>query len=719
MDKEKLNLVVLAGLLHDVGKFFERGEIFSESRKDETCLGFCPSDKKGGFHTHLHCAHTKFFCDYLDERFACLRTMPSKDWKTWSSGHHLSDEQSLESKVIRLADRLSSSEREEGQYYQRGIGQRTLLEPILEKVFLQSNQDRLSTSYRYPLTRLNSDEESLFPKLWKDFDEELEFSHDAHKGLDDPKKWSHLLCKTSLKGGYEALCNSFLDDVNALSEKSPDIALGDLTVCLNSILERYTSNVPSASNVRHPDISLYDHMRTTASIAQALYVQQMKQDNPLANLEVENDPKWLLACGDFSGIQKFIYNLTNRGAARGLRGRSYYVQLFCQLSCRYILRKLSLNSAALLYDSGGRFYILLPSCMKKDLLKARGDINAWLLKKFGGSVYLGLGVAPVTAGMFAQGNMHEAWKEAAENLERDRSQKFMECFSDLEFFEPQIEFDPTKSCPVCGSKEVSRSVKCSLCEDLESLGIWLRDTEAVLTLWDREASDRISSLLSTTRKISFDGLGADAIMVSRRDLSLLSSIKSSQTECLFLNEVGEQSIASLDLPKTGMAVQFSYLGKWDLRRQMDEDKPWDFDRYAAESKGIKRLGILRMDVDNLGLVFIQGLRFPKRESLRIDDRDIPGWGEVVLEKSITQRKSMASISRMTTLSRQLKNFFSGFLVNLLKQEDFDKCQIIYSGGDDLFIIGSWHQLPGLDSWRRAGPSQKCLAQRALAQYIKI
>ena len=58
-----------------------------------------------------------------------------------------------------------------------------------------------------------------------------------------------------------------------------------------------------------------------------------------------------------------------------------------------------------------------------------------------------------------------------------------------------------------------------------------------------------------------------------------------------------------------------------------------------------------------------------------------------------RRKDMASISRVATLSRQLNLFFSGYLGELLKE--YERCQIVYAGGDDLFVIGSWDQLPDL------------------------
>ncbi len=695
MEQTQRDLIVLAGILHDIGKLLERGEVFSESRKDETCLGFCPKDRQRGYHTHLHCTHTKVFCDELEQKFDCLRSLADKEWKTWAAAHHLWDEQSFGAKVVRIADRLSSSEREEGQFYYRGISQKTLLEPVIEKVFLEKNQDKLATNFRYPLTKSSNEEDSLFPKHWKDFPGELEYSSDAHKGFSDPGKWKHMLSKDSLKNQYYSLCKDFLKDIDDLSEKCPEISLRNLTISIASILEKYTANIPSATNVRHPDISLYDHMRTTASIAQALWIEQKHRDSQLEGLESDRDPKWVLACGDFSGIQKFIYNLTNQGAAKGLRGRSYYVQMFCTLSSRYIRRRLGLNPAALLYDSGGKFYILLPACQKQELYQARQEINAWLLEKFEGSIYLGLGTAQVTGEMFFQGRMHTAWKEAAENLEKDRSRKFSEFLLSSEFFEPRTEYNPAASCPVCGSRMVSKSQKCTLCENLENLGMWLRDTEAVLTLWDNDTAEKTASLLNTRKVLSFDGLKAFVVLLNAKEMASLPYIKARDAECVFLNEAGQKSIVDLALPSSGLALQFTYVGKWNLSPGADGEDVWDFTRYAEESEGIKRLGVLRMDVDNLGLIFMQGLNFPQRSAVQAEGKDVPGWGDVIIKDQQTVRKPMASISRMTTLSRQLKNFFSGYLVYLLKQDSFDKCQIIYSGGDDLFVIGSWHQLPVL------------------------
>ena len=78
--------------------------------------------------------------------------------------------------------------------------------------------------------------------------------------------------------------------------------------------------------------------------------------------------------------------------------------------------------------------------------------------------------------------------------------------------------------------------------------------------------------------------------------------------------------------------------------------------------GIRRLGVLRADVDNLGSVFAHGLP---------DDK--------------------ASISRTATLSRALSYFFK-HEINRHPRERGYRVQIIYSGGDDLFLVGNWNDV---------------------------
>lgn len=80
----------------------------------------------------------------------------------------------------------------------------------------------------------------------------------------------------------------------------------------------------------------------------------------------------------------------------------------------------------------------------------------------------------------------------------------------------------------------------------------------------------------------------------------------------------------------------------------------------CENENFSRMGVLRMDVDNLGSIFQSGIT-PER----------------------------ATLSRYAALSRSFDFFFSGYLNTIWRETDPERSFIIYSGGDDVFIVGSW------------------------------
>ncbi len=102
-----------------------------------------------------------------------------------------------------------------------------------------------------------------------------------------------------------------------------------------------------------------------------------------------------------------------------------------------------------------------------------------------------------------------------------------------------------------------------------------------------------------------------------------------------------------------------------------------FEELALESTGKPLLGLLRMDVDNLGTIFAKGFAGKK------------------------------TFTRLASLSRFLSLFFKTYLDRLLEcknlPEGFEpldlseknpkqngrNATVVYAGGDDLFIIGAW------------------------------
>jgi CRISPR-associated protein Csm1 len=99
----------------------------------------------------------------------------------------------------------------------------------------------------------------------------------------------------------------------------------------------------------------------------------------------------------------------------------------------------------------------------------------------------------------------------------------------------------------------------------------------------------------------------------------------------------------------------------------DEGAPLLFEDIAEASEGRSLLGYVKADVDHLGIIFAQGLG---------DDRE-----------------GHDTICHTTMLSRELDLFFSGRLEHVLDKPDGEHSTFytVFSGGDDLLVLGPWDQ----------------------------
>lgn len=100
----------------------------------------------------------------------------------------------------------------------------------------------------------------------------------------------------------------------------------------------------------------------------------------------------------------------------------------------------------------------------------------------------------------------------------------------------------------------------------------------------------------------------------------------------------------------GGVKTFNYLACEDL---------W-LDKKTGKWKGINALAVLKGDIDDLGALFQNGLEQP-------------------------------TFAKMAALSRQVNNFFAIYLPWLC-QNKYPETYIIFAGGDDFFLLGSWQQL---------------------------
>jgi CRISPR-associated protein Csm1 len=549
-------------------------------------------------------------------------------------------------KLCRVAHQLAGAESETSDLHSK---EATYLTSLLSQVSPPSS----SHSWKLPPVELTLEKTALFP-------------------ITHPNE------QQELQAAYRTIGEALALEIEKLPKtQTPNPR--QLVYHLKTLFERFLVHIPAFP---HSDVSLFDHLRMTAAIAEGLY-RYHDTHGDWEKLDDDNLSKWSLVCGDFSGIQSFIYRLTQKGAAKSLRGRSLYVQLFCDAAAQFIIRKLDLYPTALIYSSGGKFYLLIATDQQEPLRKIVNAINKWLLTEFLGDVFLGVGFADLTGEDLKHHRLNDKWKDANESLQQDRLKRFAFLLEAAEkeaktFFEPQKTTTNSEHfCKTCGRDDEDVRLRkkededtgetrhlCTQCNNLESLGKQLADAQYLLWVWG-EDRNHLKGFGKPT--LQFDGLdGLDCNLYVLKQYQKLETFANASLPNTLLERINNPDC--LDGNPLGYRCGFRFIGKWNTQKTYlvtdpktkKESQDWRFDAFTQEAKNIKQLGVLRMDVDNLGSVFIQGLKRP-------------------------------TLSRMATLSRQLNLFFAGYLNKLL--EIFPRTQIIYSGGDDLFLIGSWDELP--------------------------
>jgi len=487
------------------------------------------------------------------------------------------------------------------------------------------------------------------------------------------------------QGIYEALWSEFEKEFKKSKDHlTPEILL--------NLLERFTSFVPSETLVEKdkpetdPDISLFDHIKSTAAIANAIYnyftdsveTQEEKIKRWVAVSEQEitdrKDLRYLLVAGDISGVQKFIYTITSEGALKGLRARSFYLGLLTEHIVARIIKSLNLTRANIVYAGGGSFFILAQNTdkAKTALDGIRREVNRWLLEEHNGRLFLALDWVEFCGNVFITDpetlyaqicpcenwaekgqickvcrniwqekgrnlNMADIWQEAGKILAKRKSQRFIEEIEEkkYEFFGP---FEPKyEVCEIC-KKEIDKKGLCSVCNSLQNLGEKLPQMH-YLKQSEKEIKDTTQIKIENTWYQFFP---------ERPQIN--------EDEILYaLNPKGnEYNVISL------------YTGNYP-------NEPRDFEGLSKASIGAKKIGTLRMDVDNLGRIFTCGLKDHK----------------------------LRTFTRIATLSRFFSYFFKVYLNQICKYPMFSlngknnsrNAVIVYSGGDDLFITGAWSDIP--------------------------
>ncbi len=440
------------------------------------------------------------------------------------------------------------------------------------------------------------------------------------------------------------------------------------------LMRKYASTLPN--DYGEPGVSLFEQWKIVAAL-----------------VVISGDLAWPpeklgLVGGDIPGIQRTINLVTSKGAAKAMRGRSAFIQLLGHALVERLLDELGLGSANVVYDAGGNFVLLTnwDGTLKQRVRDVANQVNRVLLvgtgegqERFDGfhgdlavaldTVELPLDalradLPPVT---LPNGDQASRWQLAEKKVKDAVAAAKARPFGDLALESEQgwhdlFDLEPAETddfCAVCRRQRrrdekfvpldpdapvdvaIRSNLQCPECagfgelarslghrgarlllsdEPPEKLSAWQRGLHAVTGRWYRIGeADEKGAVTLALNLAGFPAPGVDGFRLLARTT-----------------------------PMTGRTI---------TPNEVLAD---------ASRGGLKRLGVLRMDVDNLGNLLVHGL--PQRTPMQTAE-----------------------------LSQALEWFFAGWLGRICDRVDEGRglFYVLFAGGDDLFVIGPWDRMPEL------------------------
>ena len=693
-EREFYQNLLLGGLLHDIGKIFERtkGEKFSHEEQGWKFLSLISQEVAEYARYH----HKKSILNSPKEDFTKKLL--------W---------------IVHLADCLSASERSIVETNKELSPQNPLLSIFS---FLNSNNNFSEEKLAYNSFCLKGGE-ILFPEARKEivlskYSEIKSFLEEF-----DPKVSFDL---------WLILLERFTSFVPAMTGEKEIVSLFDhskLTSAFSVCLFQYYEN------------EIFN---------KSLSFENFKEVTEKEILDEGNRKAFLLIGGDLSGIQKFVYGTTHhQKALLRTKGRSLYLEFLCLDVIREILEQLNLTWANVILNSGGHFYILAPNLkeVKENKVKAiKEKVNKFLYEKFGGVIYLALAYQEFSGKEIGKAQIEkfnkkikeenketeekeiEEWnlkrrgetlkrifKELHQKLDSDKSQKFKDVLlEDINEWKEKFEkensyednlcqfckFHPGKETDFNGEKlrecekcknfrEMAKKFRAEREEELKRKEFWLEFIEKM----------RYQKIGVWKKKEISEDLPHFEFPFSRfylRDFTENFEVKEDFKAITLINfyNFEDKEIKDKLKPLFNQLKDknFNFLNSYFVSWYSTEFAE-NLDSLVKQAVGLKKIAILKADVDDLGELFRDGIdiEYKTLSSLATFSRFLDWFFKIYInwlgdiEKGLKQNIN------------ETQSFLKAEFENSLRwREKFKKpkrdIQILYSGGDDLVVIGSWNEI---------------------------
>lgn len=451
---------------------------------------------------------------------------------------------------------------------------------------------------------------------------------------------------------YDRVLSSLCESIKHISMDASGIQI------LMEALESELSYVPAFISKGYvADISLYDHLKMTAAYASCIYeylkdkgISDYRSELFEKSQEFNEEEPFLMASLDMSGIQDFIYTIATKDALKTLRARSFYLEIMMEHLVDTLLDKQGLSRANLIYSGGGHCYVLMPNTKQVKICfeEFLRETNEWFLNEYGIELYVAGGYASCSANSLRnkpEGSYPDIFKRMSARISGMKLHRYEA--KDIIWLNSKQVSDYSRECKACHRMDrLTTEDICSVCEGMKKLSakVLYEDFFAV------SASEN-------------DGMEFPfGVWMSSGDADRMNSLSKDDEK---IRIYGKNKSLSGSCYSTKLWTGSYTTGE-------------TFAQLAKKSEGIERIGVLRADIDNLGSAFVAGFNNPDN-----NDRYV-------------------SLSRTATLSRQLSLFFKLFINDILNNPEYrvltDKergprnVSIVYSGGDDVFIVGAWDDI---------------------------
>ncbi len=431
---------------------------------------------------------------------------------------------------------------------------------------------------------------------------------------------------------------------------------------INSLLgamEENLSFIPSSTKQKeYCDVSLYDHSKTTACFALCIYdyLEERNETDYKKKLfkkatEFYKEDAFVICSLDISGIENFICNVPSEGALKTTRTRSFYIDMVLEYTIDKMLDEMELFRCNLLYSGCGHAYMILPNTEKvKNIIRnCVQEMNKWLMSNFGTSLFIAYGCHICNSNDFKNtpiGKNYYLFTKAGEATERGKRHRYTAA-DIISLNAPSKNRDNTRECKFCHNSDADlQNGLCRHCLNFKNFSndIIEKDFFAIVS---EHKDDEVCLALPFSKYLigcdTYEGL----CQIAEEERYVCSYCKNA----LY---VGDRISTRL------------WVGDYVAEKELK--------LLAERSVGIQRIGALRANIDNFAEAFAKGFD-----------------------------EQTATISRTSTFSRKMALFFRYHIKDILENAEFHLCDeepkernatIIYSGGDEIFIVGAWNEIIG-------------------------